>query len=410
MSNALAIATVTAALRNLLDSGLNDPAFQALSGITGAALTTRPLDTARDDTRNQLNLFLYRIQHNAARRNADPPLRVRPGETGHPPLALDLYYLVTAYGQGDDDQFGHRLLGMAMGIFHDHMILSQDEIEAALTNTTLHEQVERIRITPHPMSLDEMSKLWAAFQSEYRISAAYQVSVVTIESTRPSRTPLPVLRPALAVQASMLPPYPTLTGIEVPDSKPSAYLGDTLTLSGHHLTDVSTRVFFEHPRLDDPIILAPLAGGTAEEIQVTLPSGTTAEEDWPAGVYKASVEVTDGDGDVRTSSTRPFSLAPEILSITPDPAARDGDGDVTLTITCRPEVRPTQRATLLLGGREVTPNAFGTATSSLTFDVTDAETGSFYVRLRVDGVDSLVVADYTASPPAFDATQQVEIT
>jgi hypothetical protein len=32
------------------------------------------------------------------------------------------------------------------------------------------------------------------------------------------------------------------------------------------------------------------------------------------------------------------------------------------------------------------------------------------VRLRVDGVDSLLVKDYQAQPPIFDATQKVKIT
>ena len=31
------------------------------------------------------------------------PGRVRPGETGPPPLPLTLHYLLTAYGEDDDD-------------------------------------------------------------------------------------------------------------------------------------------------------------------------------------------------------------------------------------------------------------------------------------------------------------------
>ena len=410
MSNALAIATVTATLRNLLDGGLNDPDFQTISGITGAALTTRPPDIARDGERNQLNLFLYHTRPNAAFRNADLPFQVRPGETVPPALALDLFYLVTAYGQGNDDQLGHRLLGMAMSRFHDHALLSQDEIEAAMLNTTLHEQIERIRITPHPMNIDEMSKLWTAFQTEYRASTAYQVSVVLIESSRPARTPLPVLQPLLTVQPSLLPPFPTLTRIDIPDSRPSVRLGDTLTLRGHHLIAAATRVLFEHRRLDEPLVLTPLAEGTSQEIAVTLPADAQAAADWPAGLYQVAVEVTEGDGDVRTTNTRPLTLAPEILSISPNPVARDADDTATLTITCRPQVRPAQRVAVLVGGRAVPPQPFGAATDTLTVAVTDAEAGDFFLRLRVDGVDSLIVADYTATPPTFDATQSVEIT
>jgi hypothetical protein len=47
----------------------------------------------------------------------------------------------------------------------------------------LHEQVERVRITLQPLTLEEVAKLWNVFQTPYRISVAYEVSVVLIEST-----------------------------------------------------------------------------------------------------------------------------------------------------------------------------------------------------------------------------------
>ena len=57
MSNAFAIAAVTATLRNLLQDGFNaDP------DLPGVSVTTRPPDKARgaNDTASQVNLFLYR--------------------------------------------------------------------------------------------------------------------------------------------------------------------------------------------------------------------------------------------------------------------------------------------------------------------------------------------------------------
>jgi hypothetical protein len=41
------------------------------------------------------------------------------------------------------------------------------------------------------------------------------------------------------------------------------------------------------------------------------------------------------------------------------------------------------------------------------FDVKNHAAGSHFVRLRVDGVDSLVI-DYSKDPPVFDSTQRVE--
>jgi hypothetical protein len=173
MSNALAIAAVTATLRHLLDRGLN-------AGLPGTRVTTRPPDKARDaGGGNQVNLFLYQTLPNAAWRNTDL-------SAGGPPLALNLYYLLSAYGQNDDDAepFSHRLLGEAMRILHDHPVLDPATIQEALPGSDLHEQAERVRITPQPLTLEEMARLWGTFQTQYRISVAYEVSVVLIAGTR----------------------------------------------------------------------------------------------------------------------------------------------------------------------------------------------------------------------------------
>ena len=63
-----------------------------------------------------------------------------------------------------------------MGVLHDHPLLGAEEINGALPESDLDQQVERVRITPQPMSVEEMSKLWTTFQTQYRMSAAYQAS------------------------------------------------------------------------------------------------------------------------------------------------------------------------------------------------------------------------------------------
>ncbi|MGW8252117.1 MAG: DUF4255 domain-containing protein, partial [Anaerolineales bacterium] len=187
MSDPLAIAAVTETLIRLLFEGIN-------AAIPGTTITARPPDKARNGvTGNQINIFMYQVEPNAAWRNQDMPLRVRPGESAVPPLALNLYYLITAYGENDDDNQGHRVLGHAMSLLNDHPLLSRDEIEAALPQSDLNSQFERVRITQQPLSLDETSKLWSAFQTQYRISAAYQAALVLIESQRSTRAALPVL-------------------------------------------------------------------------------------------------------------------------------------------------------------------------------------------------------------------------
>ena len=126
------------------------------------------------------------------------PGRTKNGELSYPPMPLILKYLITAYGARDDDISGQQVMGNAMSILHDHPVLSRSELEDIKfreppASTGLHEQFERIRITPETLTLDDMSKLWSSFQSaEYRLSVGYEVSVVLIESKRDGKTTVPV--------------------------------------------------------------------------------------------------------------------------------------------------------------------------------------------------------------------------
>ena len=407
MSNSLAIAAVTATVRKLLEDSVSD--------ISGAVASTQPPDKVT--ATNLVNLFLYQTVINATWRNRDMPRQVKPGETGQPPLALNLYYLLTAYGQGDDSQTvdGHRLLGRAMRVLHDHPVLSSAEIKAAFPDGDLDNQIEHVRITPQPMSLDEMSKLWTIFQAKYRISTAYEVSVVLIESMRPSRTPLPILKRGeddrgIDAQGNLTSPFPTLIGIIFPtETQPSARLGDALILRGHHLNGNSLTVRFSNPRLNSPleiVLPAPITTTDTTDIAVTVPVAVT---DWVAGYYTVSLIVNRSDpaNPIRTTNELSFSIAPRL---TIAPAERThAAGDFTLTLTCSPEVRPEQRVSLLFGSREVPAQTRITPTGSLAFELVNVTAGEYLVRLRVDGVDSLIV-NYAVTPPAFDDTQKVTVT
>ena len=90
----------------------------------------------------------------------------------NPPLALDLSYLLTAYGSADFH--AEALLGYAMSVFHEMPVLTRDAIRAAipvpppgtlpnaLTNANLADQIEQIKIIPQVMSVEELSKIWSA--------------------------------------------------------------------------------------------------------------------------------------------------------------------------------------------------------------------------------------------------------
>ena len=400
MSNPSAIATVTATLQNLLTAVTTN-------------VTTKPPASAREGgTGDQLNVFLYSVQHSPAFRNAPMPHQSRDGERPHPPLALVLKYMVTAYGQNDDDVSGQGLMGEAMSLLHDHPLLGPSDIEGITPDSKLQNQVERVRITPDTLSLDDMSKLWSSFQSaEYHLSVTYEVSVVLIESDRPAKTPLPVLKRGeddrgAYVQTGLVPPFPTITGIEPPNQQPAAMLGDTLVLGGHHLVGDTVTVRFRHPLLAAPIELPALAGGKDSQVSVQIPDDPTA---WVPGLHSVEVIVATAGEQDRTTNALSVSIAPRILTIAPPSPIATVDGDATITLTFSPEVRPAQHAALLLGDREVLAPDHPAQTDTLAFLVTDAPLGDRHIRLRIDGVDSLLV-NRSVTPPAYDSAAQVTIT
>jgi hypothetical protein len=125
---------------------------------------------------NALSLYLYRVVENGDMKN-------RPYEPAngnllrYPPLALNLYYLVTPLTQNAEND--HRLLGKVLQVFYDNAILKGSALDPLLQQTA-----EELRISLQPVSLDDATKLWSAFMRSYRLSACYEVKVVYIDSER----------------------------------------------------------------------------------------------------------------------------------------------------------------------------------------------------------------------------------
>lgn len=402
--SANAIAAVTAALRNLLANGVT-----AETALQDTVVTTLPMDRAREPNAsgNQLNLFLYQASPNAAWRNQAMPRQVQPLESGFAPLALNLYYLMTAYGRDNDAQtpFSHYLLGRAMSVIHDHPLLGSEEIRLALPENDTYLQIERIRFTLQPLSVEDIFKLWSGFQTQYRLSASYEAAVVLIESARAASAPLPVLTRGAGdtgpvAQASLDPVVSTISSIVLPGGRFSAQPGDKISIKGALLAGDKVEVLFFHPLLDAPISVTPAATSTATNIDVTLDPAAGA---WAAGWYSVAVSVTSNPGKasarVATTSQLPMALAPTLTSAMPV-SATIAKGAATLKLKCSPDVLPEQRVTLLLGDQQVPAAARTAATGALQFPVAQAVAGQYLIRLRVDGVDSLLV-DTSVRPPVY---------
>ena len=426
MSNALAIAAVTAALKDLISAGLLGLDLSAIGNVGVGALPPDRIATGQTEP-NQINVFLYRVTPNTGWCNTGLPARDSAGQrVGRPPLALDLHYLVTTYGAQDLN--AEALLGLTMQILHETPALSRDRLRALLGGATppfgsfsalsLADQIEWLKITPDFLDSEELSKLWAAMQARYRPSMAYRVSAVLIESDAAVRAPLPVLRRGAEDRGpvALAGAGPVLIGARPAQSEllPAARLGDLLQLTGRRLVAADTTVLFENARTGSLRSLPALPGDDAQSLHAQLPDAgvdPAAMADWSVGVYALRLRHAPAGQPAMESNAVPLALSPRI-AVAPLAAA---PGAVALTVTCTPRLHPLQHAgvRLLFGDREFAADSIDspadtTQPTTLQFTVTDAVAGSHPVRLRVDGVDSLpTVAD--AAGFAFDPQQTVVI-
>jgi hypothetical protein len=430
MSDALAIAAVSKVLLSLL----NDiPILYGTSALT----SDDPVFSARAPNRitafgqaenSRINLFLYRVVPNPGWFNRDLPSCDSSGERmTNPRLALDLHYLVTAYGNEEFDS--EILLGCAAQLLHKTPVLTRTMIRerlninppkllktSVLDGMLLADQVEQITISPVPLSTEEFSKLWTALQAACHSSLAYLVSVVLIESKRPARTPLPVLsrgKPdydtgrdeGVTVYPDIAVRYPTLTGIRFPDNQVSAVPGDKITLDGHDLDGTLVTVICRHNRqglmVNPEIIGTPLPAEISIKIPDT-PYDPATPPGWQAGIYSVQAVITK-NGETRTTNTIPMALAPQVSA-----SATRSDNTVTITLSFAPTILPSQDVSLIVGEQELFSSARTDPADSLAFTSASIPAGTYYYRLRVDGVESRLI-NRSVRPPKFFDSQKVEI-
>jgi len=447
MSSALAIGAVSAVLRNLLDNGLVEAGPALGSTVTVSAVAPDTIDLGDAEAPPRLNLFLHQVTPNPGWRNAGLPSRGASGERlTNAPLALDLHYVLTAYARQDFQ--AEVLLGYAMHLLHERPVLDRAAIRRALDPSPLDvsmlppvfqalaasdlaDQVEAIKVTPAAMSTEEMSRLWSAVQSHYRLSVGYMVSVVLIEGRQPGRSPLPVLSrggpidpatgrdPGVHVRPSLSPPLPTLFEAEPPAQQPAARLGELVTVTGVHLAGTGARVRLLHRLLSAALEfpVSPDAGGTS--FSFTLPNDAAAQANLPAGLWRLSLVLTpSGETEERETNAIGLQLAPALVLAAdaslglPAPTITRGGAPpkVTVRITARPQVRLAQDARLIVGTQEAAARPRGAASDPLEFEYPNTlPDGVQRVRLRVDGIDSVLVLRSGVTAPAFDASQIVTV-
>ena len=421
MSNALAIAAVSAVIKTVLDNGLiADNASDALGQDVTVSVLAPDAIALANDAQPRLNLFMHQATPNAAWRNVNLPSMDGAGRRiANPPLALDLHYLLTAYGSADlQAEF---LLGHAMQLLHETPVLAREAIRNALNPATpspnsiyqalrasdLADQFEQIKISPEKMDTEELSKLWTALQAHYRPTAPYLVTVVLIEAAKPARAPLPVLsrgyidpvtnvEPGVKVQASLLPPLPEIETVTLAPGRIAVLPLDTIELDGHDLDGAGQTLVLTNYKLAITRTISPPSSATAAAVTFVLPDDPGT---YPAGVYGARLQVQrPGEPAPRLTNEVALALAPQITAVA---KAVDADGNLVVTPTCKPAVQPHQQVSLILGSIEVPARPFNAATPNPSFVFSPLPNGTYRARLRVDGVESSIVRR-TPEPPGFE--------
>ena len=437
MSSPLAIAAVTAVLKDLLNDGLLNHDLSSIGSFTVTALPPDRISAGQNEP-NQLNLFLYQVTPNLGWRNQGMPSRDGNGvRLTSAPLALDLHYLLTAYGSQDLN--AEILLGYSMQLLHETPVLSRAQLRTVLgapslvngaisplpsifgplSAIDLADQIELIKLSPVFLTTEELSKIWTAMQARYRPSMAYMASVVLIQAQNQGRVAPPVLKrgPDDRGVTALAAPFPTLASVRsaVAESLPAMRLGDDLLITGSHLDDQGTlTAVLENSRAQLVQELAAVADSSSK-LTLHIPSiadDVDAMHEWAIGIYTLTLRINRASLPAWTTNSVAFALAP-LITVAPLNAA---PGNINLTITCTPRLLPEQEAhvTLIFGSRSIAPTTITTPAdptqpTTLNFTVPAVVAGEYMVRLRVQGVDSLPIT-LTGSPPVFDLDPQQIVT
>ena len=427
MSNALSIAAATMTLRRLL--------FDAIQPYQpGATVTTEPLDRAtREGTSKRLNLYLFLTTPNATFRNMQSP----PDGQDGPALALQLHYLLTPFGDDPQEEFDHRLLGLAKLALQTNSVLNPDLIRSSTSGTVpdefdLHRQQERVRIVWQPMQADEMSKLWALFsQTPYRHSEVYIVSPILIDSTQRK----PLAKPVLSV-GPVLPDgrdygvfidsgaAPLIIDVKYKNIKDGQ---KNLIPYESAVSDEVISIFGRRLRRANEVVIILEEGAVSREIARYIPEKIDDERlvvqlkptpDWVSGRLSLAVKFLTSRG-ARPSNLVPLEIAPEIVVSAGGVSAftQPENGRRMLIVNLRYPLRPKAEPTLILSsvGSQVSVGPLRAeldsnhiTPTSVVFNITNVVSGKYRVAVSVDGIESRYITRNGVSFQ-FDSRMEIEL-
>ena len=398
MSNALAIATVTCTIRYLLQRALESAPPGPVGGAQVSTLRLDQLGAGEVQPTPRLNVLLYQVTPNQAGNLDNLPTRTAAGApVRRPSVALDLHYLLT--GCGDETKLeGQRLLALGMLALATTPVLTRDTIAAAIEKyrqvaetafldaSDLAEQPELVKLSPVPLTVEELTRLWGAFpQSPLQLSAAYRATVAVLEADVPTRRSLPVRARVLEVDAGV---SVTLHAAESDAAGAAITAGSTIVLTGSGLLPASAAV----TRVEIGGHALSVTAGTPQRLAVVV------DDEVPAGVQGIRVRhvrPSPGPGVpervVGSSNMLPVVICPTV--------AVGAKSVQTIRFEVHPRLRPGQRATVRLDRLDgaVDARAFaldpipagGAPLSTIGIPRAGISDGSWLVRYEVDGVSSL---------------------
>ncbi|MCU0567162.1 MAG: DUF4255 domain-containing protein [Oculatellaceae cyanobacterium Prado106] len=415
MSNYLAIATVTASLQRLLQAAVQ-------RDVEGARITTvRPGNVSGSGTpESGVNLFLYQLSRNAALNNADAtPFRSK-GTPIRRQAALDLFYMVSAYGN-ETELEPQRLLGSVIRTLNDQPCLTDSMIRETANDSTfryladsnLADQIQQALIIPINMNLEDLSKTWSVFfQTPYLLSMVYKVMVVMVDGDEPAKRALPVRDRNMAGMVPF-PNHPVVEQVISNSGRFNPILSDsTLMIRGKQLKGSSTRV--------------RIAGVEVNPIEVKDQEILVSLTEVPAEFLRAGVQNLQVIHQIATglppaaqtpyrnleSNAAPFVLRPTVVGIqvTDQTGGGDEPRSATLTVQVNLPIGVKQRVVIALNEWTIDePKIYlfealprTRDTDEMIIPVTDIKAGEYLLRFQVDGAESQLGVDVNPDSPTFN--------
>ncbi len=413
---------VTETLRHLL----TEAAARAVPGLD--ARVGRPQASTNGSEEPGINIFAYQVNPNPAWSNADLPTRNSAGTlTRRPQIGLSIDYLFSFRGP-ETELVPELLLGSCVSRLHAQPLLRQEQIERVihppeqpphpiLQDSDLANQIERVKLTQLPLSLEELSKLWSVFfQIPYMLSVAYQASVVLIEEEiEPAAPALPVRDRRIFVRPFRQIWIERVESSAGPDSP--IHADSTIRILGNALGGDNVEVNIAGEALAPEQVLS-------REITVNLGNLTSPR----AGILPLCVvhHISEDAPHLRfESNVVPLTVSPRIL-ITPlvftpavanDPTTPgvDESAPPTVHLELFPAVATRQRVRLFLNellDPDAPPSTASLsyviesepveeATAELSVAARDVEARTYLARVQIDGAESPLTFDDNEESETF---------